>query len=77
MIQEYGDISDANFLCCGIGEEGIEETVSWCAYKDHFCQRARIAGYFLSNQIDAISLLAIDIEGESLMLCFFTIGASY
>ena len=39
MIQEYGDISDANFLCSGIGEEGIKETVG-VHTKDHFCQRA-------------------------------------
>lgn len=81
MIEEYGDISDANFLCSGIGEEGIKETVSWCAYKRPFLSKSvRLQDIFHQTQIDAISLLAMDIEGgefDALLLYDWSILPDY
>lgn len=64
MLNQYGHLQKAYFICIGVGVEKTCPGLSWSGNKEKFLYKnIRLHTLFKETEIDNIELLALDIEG--------------
>lgn len=64
MLNQYGHLEKAYFLCIGVGYEKTSEGLSWSGNKEKFLYKnIHLHTLFKETEIEHVELLALDIEG--------------